>query len=84
MRRGGAKKRRDVSEAAIVQALRACGAFVQQISGDGCPDLLVGWRGTWMPLEVKSARGTVRPNQTRYPIVRTVDEALALFGELYR
>lgn len=46
--------RRDLLEADIVQALRACGASVTILSVRGAPDLLVGFRGeTWL-LEAKT------------------------------
>ena len=39
----------------VVKALRAVGAKVQSLAGvgDGCPDLLVAFRGAWHVLEVK-------------------------------
>jgi Holliday junction resolvase len=89
MRTGGAKKRRDANEPSIVQALRKIGARVERISGPDLPDLLVGFRGQWYPLEVKTAKGGSTKRQCQayvkygtsellYPVVRSVDEALAL------
>lgn len=54
-RRLGHKGKVDKNQAAIVQGLRKVGAKVQSIAevGDGCPDLLVGFRGTWYAIEVK-------------------------------
>jgi hypothetical protein len=45
----------DANHAAIVRALRAIGASVQDLSrvGGGMPDLLVGYHGTNVLLEVK-------------------------------
>lgn len=45
----------DRNQAEITEALRAIGATVQPIHavGDGCPDLLVGYRGLNILLEVK-------------------------------
>lgn len=45
----------DVNQAEIVAALRKLGAFVQPLHtvGNGCPDLLVGWRQKWFVFEVK-------------------------------
>jgi hypothetical protein len=80
VRRGGASKRRDLTEPAIIEALQAVGAFVQQCHGDGAPDLIVCHRGKWLPMECKSPKGKVRAKQVRYPIVRTPQEALALLG----
>lgn len=49
--------RRDVGERRIVEALRYIGAVVVQVSGEGVPDLLVGYGGrTWL-LEVKAPPG---------------------------
>ena len=81
-RRGGAKRRRDAAEPAIVEALRATGAIVLQVSGTGLPDLLVSYRGRWTPLEVKTGTGKRTQAQVdagageRWPIVRSVSEAL--------
>lgn len=46
-------RRRDVNEKAIVAALRAAGATVQQLDGSGVPDLVVGYNGQDCLLEVK-------------------------------
>jgi hypothetical protein len=82
MRIGGAKKRRDSTEAEIVAALRQVGATVFQLSGAGVPDLLVGFRHRWYPLEVKGKRGkpTVLQSQHPVPIVRTPEQALHAVG----
>ena len=46
--------RRDANETKIVDALRACGAVVRYVTqGDGIPDLLVGYKGYTILLEVK-------------------------------
>jgi hypothetical protein len=82
MKRGGGSKRRDVSEPAIIDALRQCGGFVCQVHGDGAPDLIVFLKGRWLPLECKTGKGHISAAQARadYPIVRTPAEALALWG----
>ena len=51
--RRAAKVDRNQSE--IVEALRKFGASVQSLAavGDGVPDLLVGWRGMNLLIEVK-------------------------------
>lgn len=50
--------RRDQSEPAIVDALRAAGASVTVIGqGDGVPDLLVGFEGRNYLIEVKNPLG---------------------------
>ena len=84
-RRGGAGKKRDAIEPAIVQALRAIGCEVYQINGRALPDLLVRHRSTWVPLGIKSgekARLTPseRENKPSWPLVRSVPEALEVFG----
>lgn len=48
-------KRVDKNQPDIVAALRKCGATVQHLHavGDGCPDLLVGYGGVNLLVEVK-------------------------------
>lgn len=48
----------DDNQAEIVAALRKIGASVQPLHavGQGCPDLLVGWRGMTSLLEVKDGK----------------------------
>lgn len=50
----------DANQDAIVSALRAAGASVQPLSavGQGCPDLLAGFRGTNYLLECKNGAKT--------------------------
>lgn len=45
----------DANQALIIGALRACGATVHPLHrvGDGCPDLLVGFRGRNLLMECK-------------------------------
>lgn len=84
---GGAKRRRDAIEPAIVEALKALGATVIQLSGRApVPDLLVGFRGQWFPMEVKSgasaklttAQLAAAGNGQQQPIiVRSVEDAIA-------
>ena len=81
-RRGGAGKRRDAIEPAIIEALRAHGVTVWQISGRGLPDLLCWHRRRWTPLEVKTGpkarlSAVQAVQQAPWAIVRSVDEALA-------
>jgi hypothetical protein len=86
MRRVGQARRRDANEQPIVDALCQLGAVVFRLSAPGCPDLLVGWKGKWQPMEVKTADGKLTPLQwgswgdCAYPIVRTVDDALKAIG----
>jgi len=53
--------RRDQNERIIIQALRAAGASVHQLTGRDTPDLVVGYGGRNYMMEVKSARR--RPSQ---------------------
>ena len=77
--------KRDASEAAIVEALRAVGATV--VRTDWC-DLTVGFRGRNFALEVKTGKGRLTRSQVdllrtwagHYVIVRTPDEALVAIG----
>lgn len=47
----------DANQTQIVEALRACGATVRVVTqGNGLPDLLVGYRGYTLLLEVKDGR----------------------------
>jgi hypothetical protein len=50
--------RTDANQAEIVKALRAIGAFVQPLHavGAGVPDLLVGFRGQTLLVEVKDGK----------------------------
>ncbi len=59
------RKRTDANHRQIVDALRRCGATVLDLSnvGDGCPDLLVGFRGRNYLMEVKD--GAKKPSQRR-------------------
>lgn len=66
MRRGFGGRRsyrkpvkRDKNHAAIVEAFTQCGATVADLAGvgGGCPDLLVGWRGIDLLVEVKGEPG---------------------------
>lgn len=83
--------RRDMNEAEIVAALVTCGASVTRISAPGAPDLLVGFRGRTLLVEVKAAKGKLTASQERWiadwrgdrvHVVRSVDEALRLLGVL--
>jgi hypothetical protein len=79
--RGGARKRRDAIEPAIVEALRAHGVQTWQIGGRGLPDLLCWYRGRPVVLEVKSGTtGRLSAVQAReqapWPVVRSVEAAL--------
>lgn len=63
-------RRIDVNQPDIVEALRKAGATVQPLHavGKGCPDLLVGWRGLNVLMEVKN------PNVPKADRERTPDQ----------
>ena len=82
------RARVDGNHREVVQALQAIGCSVQSLAaiGKGCPDLLVGYRGRTMLLEVKASRGTLTDQQEVWlmtwngalvHIVRSGDEAIA-------
>ena len=83
-------KRVDANHKEIVDALRAIGASVQSLHtvGDGCPDLLVGFRGCNYVLEVKTPTGKRKDAQVDWHAdwrgdVQTVtsrEQALAVIG----
>jgi len=79
--RGGARRRRDAIEPAIIAALRARGAQTWQIGGRGLPDLLCWHQGRPTVLEVKSGNARLSAvqadAQAPWPVVRSVAEAVA-------
>lgn len=58
-------RKRDVNERDIVTALRCMGASVQQLDAKGCPDLLVGWEGVTLLMEVKQHHGMAKAGGKR-------------------
>jgi hypothetical protein len=76
----------DANQADIVAALRRIGATVQCLHqvGHGCPDLLVGWHGENILLEVKMPGGDMTPDELKLHddwqgevnIVRSISDAL--------
>ena len=91
--------KKDDNHPEIVQALRQIGCTVQDLAvvGDGCPDLLVGYRGRNFVLEVKdgekvpSAR-KLTPEQVVWHhdwrgdarVVETVEQAIRAVTEVKR
>ena len=81
-------KRVDLNQKEIVFALRRYGATVQHLHtiGHGCPDILVGWRGVNLLIEIKRGSGKFTPDEIDWfatwrgsvSVVRTVDEAINL------
>lgn len=89
--------RTDANQRDIVDALRSVGATVQPLHavGAGCPDILVGWRGTNYLIEIKD--GDKPPSQRKLTsaenafhalwgghvaIVNNVNEALEEIGAI--
>lgn len=85
--------KRDANQAPIVKALIEAGRAVLDLSGvgGGCPDILVGWGGHMLLIEIKNPEGRdkVDPKQvdwhrtwkgTPVVVVRSVEEALAATG----
>ena len=73
---GGAGKKRDTAEPAIVAILKSVGCEVWRINGSGLPDLLVRRRGVLYAFEVKTGKAKLRASQGAFPVVRTPEEAL--------
>lgn len=83
--------KRDKNEPEIIAALVGVGAVVTPLSQGGVLDLLVGFRGDFLLLEVKDKGGKTTPAQDAfieryegYPIhvVYTVDDALRAIGAI--
>lgn len=81
-RRGGAGKRRDANEPAILKALHAVGARTWQISGAGLPDDLILFRGRYYVIEVKTRTGEKTEAQADipWPVVRSIEDAYRVIG----
>ena len=62
--------RTDANQAEIVKTLRAYGCSVLDLSavGDGCPDILIGFRGRNVLMEVK--RDDVAPSASKLNAVQ--------------
>lgn len=85
-------KRSDSNQPAIVQALRDIGATVQDLHevGKGCPDLLVGYRGTTYLIEIKTKSGKLDKAQVEWhgtwtgqvAVCRTAEEAYRTIGAM--
>ncbi len=80
----------DYDHVAIVLALRTVGATVQSLAdvGHGCPDLLVGWHGENLLMEIKSMGAHLTEQEKQWHdtwhayvhIVRGVSDALLVLG----
>ncbi len=82
MRRQVWNLKRDAAEKPIVQALRQVGAEVWRVTGTGCPDVLVRFRGQLWAAEVKTAKGKETKNQGAFEIWRTPEQALKAIGAI--
>lgn len=86
VRRQAAK--RDGNEGEIIKALRDAGATVQQLSAEGVPDLLVGYKTNNILIEVKMpGAGLTEPQEKWHEkwrgtvwVVYTVEMALNVLG----
>jgi len=61
-------KRVDKNQREIVAGLREFGATVQVLSGvgKGCVDILCGFRGRSFPMEIKSGKGKLTPEEIEW------------------
>lgn len=80
----------DMNQPAIVDAFRSMGASVLPLHrvGEGCPDLLIGWRGADFLVEVKNGSKLTEP-QVKFhaewrgrpvSIANSVDDVLRIMG----
>jgi len=86
--------RPDANQGEIVQALLKVGASVLDLHAagiKGAPDLLAGYHGQDVLIEIKTQEGRLEPEQCAWhdawrghqvAVVRTVDEALQAIGAL--
>ncbi len=79
-RRGGAGKRRDANEPALIAGWRAIGAEVWQVGGTGLPDVLVRFRGVLHAFEIKTATGRETEHQGAFPVIRDMESGLKAIG----
>ncbi len=58
----------DKNQTQLVQIFRQFGASVLHLHqvGEGCPDLLIGYRGKNFLVEIKTAKGKLRDSQTEF------------------
>ena len=78
----------DANQPEIVAALRGIGADVQHLYtlGEGCPDILVGYRGNNWLFEIKTKSGKLTEDEAEWHdkwrgqvhIVRTPEQAIEL------
>lgn len=85
--------RSDINQPEIMDRLRSIGCSIEPLTaqGGGCPDLLVGYRGLNILLEVKPPKGKLRQSQIiwhdrwlgQVAVVHTPDEAERAVKEYY-
>ena len=91
-------RRTDANHGEIAAAAAGVGAMVVDLSraGGGVPDLLIGWRGLWILVEVKDGRKppsarTLTPDQVEFHanaefsglpcyVVESVERLLEILG----
>ena len=58
----------DENQKGIVKDLRAVGISVQSLGrvGEGCPDLLLGYKGRNILCEIKTSKGKLKANQEEW------------------
>lgn len=62
------KKKVDSNQAQIIADLKKIGVSVLNLSrvGGGCPDILVGWQGKNILIEIKTAKGNLNDSQIEF------------------
>ena len=62
------KKKVDSNQAQIIADLKKIGVSVLNLSrvGGGCPDILVGWQGKNILIEIKTAKGDLNDLQIEF------------------
>jgi len=80
----------DIMQPMIVEALRQVGSTVQVLSavGQGCPDILCGWHGRNVLMELKDEKGELTPDQLVWhkkwtgqkDIVRSITDAIEVLN----
>jgi hypothetical protein len=81
--------KRDANERAIIDALVAMGAVVQQLSAKGVPDLLVSWKGYNLLMEVKMPKAKLTEDEKEWhskwngqvDVVYSIDDALIVLED---
>lgn len=58
--------KRDRLEKDIIETIYARGGIVRQVSSKGLPDLLVGYLGKWLLVEVKDLKGELTDPQKHF------------------